>query len=61
MACTVKSECICITLKTFVHRSTTQGCNGDGCRSRSFEPLRSTAVAVDFQKLRIQAERPLCP
>ena len=61
MACTVKSECMCITLKTFVHRPTMQGCDGDGCRSRSFEPLRSTAVAVDFQKLRVQAERPLCP
>ncbi|KAK9824829.1 hypothetical protein WJX81_003431 [Elliptochloris bilobata] len=33
-----------------------QRCDGDGCRSRTFEPLRSTAVAVDFQKLRIQEQ-----
>lgn len=32
-----------------------QRCDGEGCRSRAFEPMRSTAVAVDFQKLRIQA------
>ena len=35
-----------------------QSCNGDGCRSRTFEPQRSTAVAVDFQKLRLQARSP---
>lgn len=39
-----------------------QSCDGDGCRSRTFEPQRSAAVAVDFQKLRLQARsRPLSP
>lgn len=35
-----------------------QSCNGVGCRSRTFEPQRSTAVAVDYQKLRLQARSP---
>ena len=30
-------------------------CSADGCRGRSFLPQRSTAKAVDWQKLRLQA------
>ncbi|PKU73219.1 DNA replication licensing factor MCM3 like 1 [Dendrobium catenatum] len=30
------------------------GCTIHGCRSRTFSPVRSTAKAIDFQKVRIQ-------
>ena len=30
-------------------------CSADGCRGRSFLPQRSTAKAIDWQKLRLQA------
>ncbi|POO01589.1 Mini-chromosome maintenance protein [Trema orientale] len=29
-------------------------CNLDGCKSKTFIPIRSTAEAIDFQKIRIQ-------
>ncbi|KAF3442091.1 hypothetical protein FNV43_RR16007 [Rhamnella rubrinervis] len=29
-------------------------CNLDGCKSKTFDPIRSTARTIDFQKIRIQ-------
>ncbi|KAJ8754157.1 hypothetical protein K2173_002056 [Erythroxylum novogranatense] len=29
-------------------------CNLNGCKGRTFKPIRSSAVAIDFQKIRIQ-------
>jgi DNA helicase MCM8 len=30
-------------------------CPGEGCRGRSFTPLRGSAHSVDWQKIRVQA------
>ncbi|EIE22418.1 MCM-domain-containing protein [Coccomyxa subellipsoidea C-169] len=31
-----------------------QSCPAEGCRSKSFEPLRSSAQSIDWQKIRVQ-------
>lgn len=33
-------------------------CPAEGCRSKSFDPLRSSAHSIDWQKIRVQVPRP---
>ncbi|XP_062117205.1 probable DNA helicase MCM8 [Humulus lupulus] len=51
----------CAKCKTKILRIFTDGkfsppmiCNLDGCKSKSFIPIRSTAQTIDFQKIRVQ-------
>lgn len=36
-----------------------QSCPAEGCRSKSFEPLRSSAQSIDWQKIRVQVRAAL--
>lgn len=49
----------CAKCKTEVTRTFSDGkfspppsCNLNGCKSKTFNPIRSTAQAIDFQKIR---------
>ncbi|XP_008239426.1 PREDICTED: probable DNA helicase MCM8 [Prunus mume] len=51
----------CVKCKTSITRMFPDGkfsppskCDLDGCKSRNFNPIRSTAQTIDFQKIRIQ-------
>ncbi|XP_068318869.1 probable DNA helicase MCM8 [Pyrus communis] len=57
----VQMDFHCVKCKTSITRMCPDGkfsppttCDLNGCKSRNFDPIRSTAVTIDFQKIRIQ-------
>ncbi|CAN6581092.1 unnamed protein product [Malus baccata var. baccata] len=57
----VQMDFDCVKCKTSITRMCPDGkfsppttCDLNGCKSRNFDPIRLTAVTIDFQKIRIQ-------
>uniref|UniRef100_A0A7N0VDJ5 Probable DNA helicase MCM8 n=2 Tax=Kalanchoe fedtschenkoi TaxID=63787 RepID=A0A7N0VDJ5_KALFE len=50
------TKCHCKIIRSFPDGKFTPptSCGMQGCKSRSFNPLRSTAQCIDFQKIRVQ-------